>query len=76
MSKPANLSDEAYAALMAQKRGKRDSLSQVVLRFVPRPIRTFEDLEKHLETLDGPVNVDYPALDRVRERKRRANHAH
>ncbi len=76
MSKPANLSDEAYAALMAQKREKGDSLSQVILRFVPRPIRTFGDLEKHLEDVEGPVNVDYQALERVRERKRRSNHAH
>jgi predicted CopG family antitoxin len=76
MSKPATLSDEAYAALMAQKKGKGDSLSQVILRFVPRTIRTFGDLEKHLENLEGPVNVDYQSLERVRERKRRTNHAH
>lgn len=73
MSKPANLSDEAHAALMAHKRGKGDSLSQVILRFVPRPIRTFGDLEKHLENLEGPVQVDYQALERVRERKRKAS---
>ncbi len=72
MSKPATLSDEAYAALLAQKRGKKDSLSQVILRFVPRPIRTFGDLENHLETLEGPVSVDYAALERVRRRKQTA----
>jgi len=68
MSKPANLSDEAYAALMAHKRGKGDSLSRVILRFVPRPIRTFGDLEKHLVNLEGPV-IDRAALERVRKRK-------
>ncbi len=73
MSKPATLSEEAYAALMAQKQGKQDSLSQVILRFVPRPIRTFGDLERHLADLDGPVNVDYDALEKVRRRKQKAN---
>jgi predicted CopG family antitoxin len=75
MSKPATLSEEAYAALMAHKQGKRDSLSQVILRFVPRPIRTFGDLEKHLEHLEGPVNADFEALERIRHRKRKANDA-
>jgi predicted CopG family antitoxin len=75
MSKPATLSDEAYDALRAQKLGKKDSLSQVILRFVPRPIRTFGDLEKHLNSLEGPVNVDYEALERVRRRKGKANRA-
>ena len=76
MSKPATLSDDAYEALMAHKQGKKDSLSQVILRFVPRPIRTFGDLEKHLENLEGPVNVDYQALQRMRQRKQKANRAH
>jgi len=76
MSKPATLSDEAYKALTAHKQGKRDSLSQVILRFVPRPIRTFGDLERHLENLEGPVAVDYTALERVRQRKQKANRAH
>jgi predicted CopG family antitoxin len=75
MSKTAMLSDEAHKALVAQKRGKRDSLSQVILRFVPPPIRTFGDLEKHLDRLDGAVSVDYEALERVRRRKHRANRA-
>ena len=61
---------------MAHKKGKKDSLSQVILRFVPRPIRTFGDLEKHLENLEGPVNVDYQALQRMRQRKQKANRAH
>lgn len=75
MSKPATLSDEAHAALIAQKKGESESLSQVILRFVPQPIRTFGDLEKHLENLEGPVNVDFKALKRVRYRKQRNNRA-
>jgi predicted CopG family antitoxin len=77
MSKPANLSDEAYAALQAQKRSPKDSLSDVILRFVPRPIATFGDLERHLEDLEAPVieRIDYAALKRLRERKRKANRA-
>jgi len=45
------------------------------LRMVPKPIRTFGDLEKHLEGLDDSVfyRIDVEALRRVRERKR---HAH
>lgn len=67
------LSDEAYAALMKHK--KRDeSFSDVVKRFVPPPIRTFGDLEKHLESLEGPLHLDFEALERVRKRKRKANH--
>ncbi|HWX23048.1 MAG TPA: hypothetical protein VN578_24365 [Candidatus Binatia bacterium] len=75
MSKPATLSDEAYAALIAHKHRKSESLSQIILRFVPRPIRTFGDLEKHLENLEGPVVVDYEALDRVRRRRQKGNRA-
>jgi len=75
MSKPASLSDEAYQALVAQKQRNKESLSDVILRFVPRPIRTFGDLEKHLENLGGPIIVDYKALDRVRERKRKKERA-
>src|SRR5207253_10245422 len=55
MSKPATLSEEAYSRLVANKKHKRDSLSQVILRFVPPPIRTFGDLERHLNNLEGPV---------------------
>jgi len=75
MSRPATLSDEAYRALMAHKQSKGDSLSKVILRFVPRPVRTFGDLAAHLESLDGPVNVDYEALERVRRRKQKVNRA-
>jgi len=75
MSKPATLSDEAYQALVAQKQGKKESLSDIILRFVPRPIRTFGDLEKHLENLDGPIVADYEALERVRRRKQKGKSA-
>ena len=76
MSKPATLSDEAYAALQAHKTSKRDSLSSVILRHIPKPIRTFGDLEEHLRKLDGPVITDETALDRLRRRKGRSGHAH
>ncbi len=71
MAKPANLSDEAYDVLHANKRNKKESLSQVILRVVPKPIRTFGDLERHLESLDDTVfdRIDVEALRRVRERK-------
>jgi predicted CopG family antitoxin len=75
MSRPAMLSDEAYEALKAHKKGQKDSLSAIILRFVPRPIKTFADLEEHLNNLEGPV-VDMAALERVKKRKRKANHAH
>lgn len=67
------LSDEAHAALMAHKKSDKDSLSAVILRFVPKPVETFGDLETHLQNLEGPV-VDMTALSRVKTRKRR--HAH
>ena len=69
MSKPVTLSDEAYQALVAQRQDPKESLSDVILRFVPRPIRTFGELEKHLENLEGPVVADFDALERVRRRK-------
>ena len=75
MSKPAMLSDEAYAALMAHKKNGKDSLSAVILRFVPKPVETFGDLETHLHNLEGPV-VDMAALYRVKSRKRKAGRAH
>jgi predicted CopG family antitoxin len=74
MGKSANLSDEAYDVLQANKRDKKESLSQVILRVVPRPIRTFGDLEKHLDSLDDSVfdRIDMDGLRRGRERKRKA----
>jgi predicted CopG family antitoxin len=74
MSKPATLSEEAYKVLKANKRNEKESLSSVILRFVPHPIKTFGDLEKHLNNLEAPLALDWEALERVRERKRR--HAH
>lgn len=74
MSKPASLSEAAYEALKSNKKGS-ESLSDVILRFVPRPIRTFGDLEKHLETFDGPILSDHEALERVRKRKQDAHRA-
>lgn len=74
MSKPATLSDEAYEAVKAAKKDRRDSISAVILRYVPRPIETFGDLHRHLES-NGPVVVDLPALKRLKDRKRKANHA-
>lgn len=70
------LSDEAYAMLQANKR-KDESLSDVIKRYVPPPIRTFGDLEKHLENLEGPVaGIDYDALEALRKRKKAGNRAH
>lgn len=76
MSKPATLSEDAYKLLAANRKHPKESLSSVILRFVPRPIRTFGSLEKHLDQVDGQLNADFEALERVRARKRRANHAH
>ena len=64
------LSDEAYAALKDQQ-GPQESLSQVILRFVPRPIKTFGDLERHLEQMDGPILPDASAIRRVQRGKRK-----
>ncbi len=76
MSKPATLSEDAYQVLTANRRHAKESLSSVILRFVPRPIRTFGDLEKHLEQLEGPIIADRAALARIVRRKRKANRAH
>jgi len=75
MSKPVTLSDEAYQALVAQRHGRKESLSDVILRFVPRTIRTFGDLERHLDNLDGPLVADFEALERVRWRKQKGKRA-
>jgi predicted CopG family antitoxin len=76
MSKPATLSEEAYKVLAANRKHPKESLSSVIMRFVPRPIRTFGALEKHLDQVDGQLQVDMKELERVRVRKRKANHAH
>ncbi|HET7624299.1 MAG TPA: antitoxin VapB family protein [Verrucomicrobiae bacterium] len=76
MSKPAMLSDDAYELLKENQRNK-ESLSDVIKRYVPPPIRTFGDLEKHLANIEGPVaGVDYDALAALKKRKRKANRAH
>jgi len=74
------LREKAYAALHAAKRSEEESLSQVILRHVPSPIRTFGDLERHLENLEGPLIPDLTKLRRVQDgrykpakRKRRAH---
>ena len=74
MSKRVILSDEACKVLTAQRRRAKESLSSVILRYVPRPVWTFGDLEKHPDNVEAQLNVDWEALERVRERKRKCNH--
>ena len=74
MSRNVNLDDEALAALEAHRRG-RESFSKVVKRVVPPPIRTFEDLERHLENIDGPLFSDFDRLEKLIERKHKTNRA-
>jgi predicted CopG family antitoxin len=76
MSKAAMLSNEAYARLTAHKRGKKESVSDIILRFVPPRIRTFGDLEQYLENTEGPIIDNWPALERLRKRKLKNAHAH
>ncbi len=73
MSKPATLSNEAYEVLAANRKTPKESLSSVILRFVPRPIKTFGDLEKHLNNIEGRVTIDFDALERVQQRKFKSN---
>jgi predicted CopG family antitoxin len=68
MSKTVMLSEDAYAALLAHKKGK-ESFSDLVKRLAPPPIKTFGDLEKYLETLEGPLFSDMEMLRRVRGEK-------
>jgi predicted CopG family antitoxin len=74
MSKNVMLSDEAYAALRKRKEAGQ-SFSDVVNRLAPPTIRTFGDLEKHLQNLEGPLSVDFEALERARRRKQKARRA-
>ena len=74
MSRNVNLDDEAVAALEAHRRGN-ESFSKVVKRLAPPPIRTFGDLEKFLEELEGPLLSDFEALRRVRERRTKGRDA-
>ena len=70
-----NLDDEAIAALEAHRRG-HESFSRVVKRLAPPPIRTFGDLQKYLDQLDGPLFSDLEALDWLRERRTQGKNAH
>jgi predicted CopG family antitoxin len=72
MSKNVMLSDEAYAALATHKK-PNESFSDVIKRLAPPPIKTFGDLEKHLETLEGPLFTDVDALRRLKAKKARGN---
>jgi len=75
MSRNVNLDDEAVAALEAHRRGN-ESFSKVVKRLAPPPIRTFGDLEKFLDELEGPLLPDLEALRRVRQRRTKGRDAH
>lgn len=63
-----NLDDEAIAALEAHRRGN-ESFSRVVKRLAPPPIKTFGDLERFLDQLDGPLFSDLETLKRLRKRR-------
>ena len=75
MSRNVNLDDEAIAALEAHRRGG-ESFSRVVKRLAPPPIKTFGDLEKFLDQLDGPLFSDLEMLRRARERRAERKNAH
>ncbi|HXP61256.1 MAG TPA: hypothetical protein VN829_12240 [Dongiaceae bacterium] len=68
MSRNVNLDDEAIAALEAHRRGN-ESFSRVVKRLAPPPIKTFGDLERFLDQLDGPLFSDLETLKRLRKRR-------
>jgi len=72
MSKNLMISDDAYAALLQYKK-ESESFSEVIKRLAPPPIRTFGDLEKYLDELDGPLFSDMKALDRIKARKKKSN---
>ncbi len=72
MSKNVMLSEEAYAALSKHKR-KDESFSDVVKRLAPPPLSSFGDLEKYLDNIEGPLFSDMSALERVKERKKKAS---
>ncbi len=75
MSRNVNLDDEAVAALEAHRQGN-ESFSKVVKRLAPPPIKTFGDLEKFLDELDGPLFSDLETLKKLRERKTNKSGAH
>jgi predicted CopG family antitoxin len=68
MSRRVMLTDEAYDALKVHKENAADNFSQIILRFVPPPIRTSRDLVKHLNNLRGPTIADLTL--RVRHSRR------
>ncbi len=75
MSRNVNLDDEAIAALEAHRRGN-ESFSRVVKRLAPPPIKTFGDLEKFLDQLDGPLFSELETLKRLRKRRAEGQNAH
>jgi predicted CopG family antitoxin len=75
MSRNVNLDDEAVAALEAHRRG-HESFSRVVKRLAPPPIKTFGDLERFLDQLEGPLFSDLETLKRLRKRRAEGQHAH
>jgi predicted CopG family antitoxin len=75
MSRNINLDDQAVAALEAHRRG-RESFSKVVKRLAPPPIRTFGDLERFLDELEGPLFSDLEVLKRLRKRRGATRNAH
>ena len=64
MSKNVNLDDDAIAALDAH-RHEGESYSKVIKRKIAPPIRTFGDLEKALNEIDGPI-LDVDLIEKMR----------
>ncbi len=71
MGRNVNLDDEAVAALEAHRRGQ-ESFSKVVKRVVPPPIRTFGELDRHLENAEEPLFSDFDRLEKLIEGKHKA----
>jgi predicted CopG family antitoxin len=76
MSKRVTLSEEAYKLLAANREHPKETLSSVIIRFVPRRITAFGVQEKYLDQADAQLRVDFEALEQMRERKRKGNHVH
>ncbi len=68
MSRNVSLDAPAISVLEAHQR-KGESLSQVIKRLVPPPIRTFGDLENYLNAAEGPV-LELTDLERARKRRK------
>lgn len=75
VSRNVNLDDEAVAALEAHRRDN-ESFSRVVKRLVPPPIKTFGDLERFLDELEGPLFSDLETLKRLRQGRTKRKDAH